>query len=56
MTRIFRFPASGPFSYWVILLVDGNPLEDVTLLGENGKSLSLIMKDGAIYKNTIDQP
>jgi len=41
-------------AYADILLVDGNPLEDLSLLGSNGKHLSLIMKDGNIFKNTIE--
>ena len=36
-----------------ILLVDGNPLEDLTLFNDPEKNLLLIMKDGKIYKNTI---
>ena len=48
-----------------ILLVDGNPLEDITVLGANSKYLDaeprergietirVIMKDGKIYKNTL---
>lgn len=37
-----------------ILLVDGNPLDDISILTEPEKNLSLIMKDGKIYKNTIN--
>ena len=40
-------------AYADILLIDGNPLDDVSILGDNGKNISLIMKDGKIYKNTI---
>jgi len=40
-------------AYADILLVDGNPLDDVTILGDNGKNIPLIMKDGTIYKNSI---
>ena len=48
-----------------ILLVDGNPLEDITVIGGSEKwfdapdrddtieSINLIMKDGKIYKNTL---
>jgi len=43
-----------PGAYADILLVDGNPMKDISLLGDNGKNLALIMKDGRIYKNTID--
>ena len=41
-------------AYADILLVDGNPLKDMTLLSDRYKeSLVLIMKDGKIYKNTL---
>ena len=52
-------------AYADIILVDGNPLEDITVLGANPSSLNaepreagiktmpLIMKDGKIYKNTL---
>jgi imidazolonepropionase-like amidohydrolase len=36
-----------------LLLVDGNPLEDITLVAKPEKSLVVIMKDGVIYKNTL---
>jgi imidazolonepropionase-like amidohydrolase len=49
-----------------ILIVDGNPLEDITILGGTDKwfdadpewkpieTIQVIMKDGKIYKNTIN--
>jgi imidazolonepropionase-like amidohydrolase len=40
-------------AYADILLIDGNPLDDVSILGDNGKNIPLIMKDGTIYKNTL---
>jgi len=40
-------------AYADILLVNGNPLEDLTLFNKPEKNLSLIIKDGKIYKNTI---
>jgi imidazolonepropionase-like amidohydrolase len=40
-------------AYADILLVDGNPLEDVSILGDGGKNIPLIMKDGNIFKNTL---
>ena len=36
-----------------LLLIEGNPLEDISILTEPEKNISLIMKDGKIYKNTI---
>jgi len=42
-----------PGAYADILLVNGNPLDDLSILGDNGKNISLIMKDGIIYKNKL---
>ena len=36
-----------------LLLVDGNPIEDIKLIEAPGKNFVLIMKDGKIYKNTL---
>ncbi len=48
-----------------ILIVEGNPLEDITVLGANPKYLDaeprergietirVIMKDGKVYKDTL---
>lgn len=41
-------------AYADLILVDGNPLEDVTLLGSNGDHIPLVMKDGEIVKNTME--
>ena len=41
-------------AYADLLIVDGNPLEDVALLEDYEKNIRLIMKDGAVYKNTLD--
>ncbi len=41
-------------AYADLLIVDGNPLEDVRLLEDYEKNIRLIMKDGVIYKNTLD--
>lgn len=40
-------------AYADILLVDGNPLNNLKLFDEPDKNLVLIMKDGKIYKNSI---
>ena len=37
-----------------ILLVDGDPLSDISILANPEKSLAVIMKDGKIYKNALD--
>jgi imidazolonepropionase-like amidohydrolase len=40
-------------AYADILLINGNPLEDISVLTNPDKNLALIMKDGKIYKNTV---
>ena len=40
-------------AYADLLVVDGNPLEDLSLVADPEKNFVLIMKDGEIYKNTI---
>ncbi len=35
-----------------LLLVDGNPLENIELIADPAKNFVVIMKDGKIYKNT----
>ncbi|MGX1812167.1 amidohydrolase family protein [Nocardia sp. NPDC055321] len=35
-----------------LILVDGDPLADVKVLGDPGGTFDVIMKDGVIYKNT----
>jgi imidazolonepropionase-like amidohydrolase len=37
-----------------LLLVDGNPLENLELFNDPEKNLLLIMKDGKIYKNQVE--
>ena len=36
-----------------LLLVDGNPLEDINLIKDPAKNFVVIMKDGTIYKNSL---
>ena len=36
-----------------MIVVDGNPLEDLSLFDNNGESISLVMKDGQILKNSL---
>ena len=51
-------------AYADLLLVDGNPLEDITVIGGNElwfeaperdgvETIRIIMKNGVIYKNTL---
>jgi imidazolonepropionase-like amidohydrolase len=41
-------------AYADLLLVEGNPLEDATLLADYENKIDFIMKNGVIYKNTLD--
>lgn len=37
----------------VMILVDGNPLENLDLVADADRNFVMIMKDGKIYKNTV---
>ncbi|PYG31033.1 metal-dependent hydrolase family protein [Pelagimonas varians] len=41
-------------AYADLILVDGNPLEDLSLVGNPIEAFDLIMKNGAIYKSELD--
>lgn len=43
----------SPKAFADLLVVDGNPLEDIRLLAGQGEALDLIMRDGVIYKNRL---
>jgi imidazolonepropionase-like amidohydrolase len=36
-----------------LLAVDGDPLQDLALLGDDGRHLAMIMKQGKLYKNRL---
>ena len=40
-------------AYADMLLVEGNPLEDVAVLADYKNNIKLIIKDGEIFKNTL---
>jgi imidazolonepropionase-like amidohydrolase len=40
-------------AYADILVLDGNPLEDISLIADPDRTMKLIMKDGRIHKNTL---
>ncbi len=40
-------------AYADILIVEGNPLKDISLLEDYEKNMKIIMKDGVIYKNEL---
>ena len=37
-----------------LLLVEGNPLEDIDLIADPDRNFRVIMKDGRIYKDSLD--
>lgn len=42
-------------AYADLILVDGNPLKDIQLVANPEKNFLLIMKDGIVYKNSLDK-
>ena len=50
-----RLGVISPGAYADLLVVDGNPLEDLTLLTGQGEHLSAIMKNGKFVKNNLSQ-
>jgi imidazolonepropionase-like amidohydrolase len=36
-----------------LILVDGNPLDELSLVADPGKNFKVIMKDGKVFKNTL---
>ncbi|MCG6943581.1 MAG: amidohydrolase family protein [Thiohalocapsa sp.] len=36
-----------------LLLVDGNPLDDLSLVADAARNFLVIMKDGKVHKNTV---
>ena len=43
-------------AYADMILVDGNPVENINLIADPDKNFVLIMNDGKIYKNTLKEP
>ena len=41
-----------PGAYADIILIDGNPLEDITTIKRD--HVDLVIKDGVVYKDTLD--
>ena len=56
--EILRMPGKlgtlQPGAFSDAIVVDGNPLKDLALLGDQGKHLSLIMKAGQLHKNQLN--
>jgi imidazolonepropionase-like amidohydrolase len=43
----------APGAFADLLVIDGNPLEDIRVLTTPDQTLKLIMKEGQIYKNQL---
>ena len=41
-------------AYADMIIVDGNPLEDLDLVADPENNFLVIMKDGVVYKNTLE--
>src|SRR5712672_168710 len=56
--EVLRMPGKlgtlQPGAFSDAIIVDGNPLKDLALLGDQGKHLSLIMKAGHLHKNQLN--
>ncbi|WP_137045262.1 amidohydrolase family protein [Pseudolabrys sp. FHR47] len=44
----------APGAFADLIVVDGDPLRNIDLLGGQGDHIPLIMKDGALHKNTLN--
>jgi imidazolonepropionase-like amidohydrolase len=42
-----------PGAYADILVIDGNPLENISLIADPARTMKLVLKDGRIHKNTL---
>jgi imidazolonepropionase-like amidohydrolase len=38
-----------------LVLVDGNPVEDIKLIADPARNFIVIMKDGKVYKNLLSK-
>lgn len=49
-----RIGTLAPGAHADLLIVDGNPLEDISVLAEPERHLRLVMRAGAIFRNDLD--
>ena len=42
-----------PGAYADLLIVEGNPAEDISVMVDYENNFKVIMKDGKVYKNTL---
>lgn len=50
MVKLGRIEAGA---YADILVIDGNPLDDISLIADPDWTMKLVMKDGRIHKSTL---
>ena len=48
-----RLGVIEPDAYADLLIVDGDPIQDITIMLDYENNFKLIMKDGKVYKNTL---
>jgi imidazolonepropionase-like amidohydrolase len=53
LQRSGRLGVLKPGAFADLLVVDGDPLQDLAVLGGQGERLSLIVRDGVIFKNAL---
>ena len=49
-----EYPRLSGCAFADLLLINGNPLEDICILSRPEVNLAVIMKGGKTYKNTVD--
>jgi len=45
----------APGAFADLLVVDGNPVEDIALMADPGRNVHLIMKGGVAYKDRLNR-
>jgi imidazolonepropionase-like amidohydrolase len=56
MGQAGRLGVIAPGAHADLVVVDGNPLDDLGLLQHQGRHLPLIMKAGSLCKNELGHP
>ena len=50
-----RLGVVAPGALADLILVDGDPVQDITLVADAAKAFVVIMKDGRVYRNTVSR-
>jgi imidazolonepropionase-like amidohydrolase len=53
LNQVAKLGIIAPGAFADLLIIEGNPLKDISLLAGQGEALALIMKDGVIYKDRL---